>query len=99
MAVTRRRLLYCSTALPLGATLLPGCGGPSADRCADPELLGAGEAQLRRTLEYTDTSGEAAQQCAGCQFFGKPSDGCGHCEILDGAVSSGGWCNSWAAAG
>ena len=83
--------------LIVGAALLVGCGDNGA-LCVDPELLGPGERQMRATQAYIDTSGDPAQTCAGCQFFGgADSTGCGHCEILAGTVGAGGWCNAWAA--
>ena len=98
MPVTRRNLLRQASALPLvAAPLLGGCADNAAT-CVDPDLLGAGERQMRETLEYVDVTTIPAQTCANCQFFRAAGD-CGHCEILDGDVAAAGWCSSWAARG
>lgn len=100
MPVTRRRLLRHATALPLVVAQLPLLGGcaDKAATCVDPDMLGAGERQMRETLEYVDVTAIPAQNCANCQFS-SAADACGHCEILDGDVAATGWCTSWAARG
>ncbi|NND68814.1 MAG: hypothetical protein HKN19_14590 [Halioglobus sp.] len=90
-SLTRRKLL-CGTAA-LG--LLQGCGGKHI-ACYDPEMLGAGERQMRKTLQYVNVSTNEAQTCAGCQFYQPGDENCGECELLDGPVASAGYCTSWA---
>jgi hypothetical protein len=100
--VTRRRLLRSAALLSLASLAGPaleGCRDSDA-LCADPELLSRGEEHMRRTLEYIERAPAGTQQCSGCQFFSARGEGdCGHCEILNGAVSRQGRCSSWAARG
>ena len=97
-SLTRRQLLQ-QTTLPLTAgalVILNGCTN-TASACSDPGLQSAGEAQLRVTLGYVERAPESSKQCSGCQFFKANSErDCGRCEILNGAVSRQGVCNSWA---
>ena len=95
--LTRRGLLRRGALLPLASLpLLHGCS-KTAPLCADPALLSRGEEQMRKTREYVDVSSLENQHCANCQFFSAvDASGCGHCEILDGAVNEKGYCTSWA---
>lgn len=90
--ITRRQMLSLLT-LPL----VVGCEG-SGKACIDPELLGAGERQMRATLAYVEVGDNPVQQCGNCQFFHHDDGACGACEILDGPVSVNGYCSSWAEA-
>ncbi len=89
---------------------LEGCSN-SGQACSDPDLLSTGETHLRSTLEYIERAPDSGMQCSSCQFFNAKAgaDGrvgsqvetaggasCGYCEILNGAVSSRGYCSSWA---
>jgi hypothetical protein len=96
--LTRRQLLRRGALLPVVALpLVQGCDG-GAGLCADPDMLSRGEEQMRKAREYTEISPFEQRNCAGCQFFRSyEEDACGHCEILDGPVSEGGYCTSWAA--
>jgi hypothetical protein len=101
IVLTRRQLLGRTAWLPLAVPTLPllvSCT-ESTQVCADPETLGAGELQMRKTLEYVDLTPHAAQRCDNCEFFraGSGTDAaCGGCEILAGAVNRQGYCTSWA---
>jgi len=77
--------------------LVAGCDVTS-ESCIDPELLGAGEREMRATLAYVEVSESPAQQCGNCQFFRHDDGACGECEILAGPVSNSGYCSSWAEA-
>ena len=98
VVLTRRRMLRHCTLLPLAALpVLHGCTGGSSVQCADPELISAGEAQMRKTRQYIEISDVTEKHCSNCQFFDTPdAEGCGFCEILDGPVNNAGYCNSWA---
>ena len=98
-ALTRRDVVRYCALLPLVALpALPGCNR-AAPSCVDPELLSRGEAQMRKTRGYVEQSTVAGEDCANCRFFSADAGGqCGHCEILNGPVSRGGYCNSWAGA-
>jgi hypothetical protein len=95
--LTRRGLLHRCALLPLASLpLLQGCN-KTGSWCADPGLLSRGEEQMRKTRGYVEASSLENQQCANCQFFSAAdAQGCGHCEILDGAVNEQGYCTSWA---
>lgn len=96
--LTRRRLLQHCALLPLASLpLLQGCDKTSTALCADPTLLSRGEEQMRKTLVYVEVSTVTKQTCASCAFFSSAdTQGCGHCDILDGPVNSKGHCTSWA---
>jgi len=96
--LTRRVLLHRCALLPLASLpLLQSCNKTGSSRCIDPALLSRGEEQMRKTREYVEASSLKDQHCANCQFFSAAdAHGCGHCEILDGAVNGQGYCTSWA---
>ena len=99
MLLTRRQWITRSALLPLFVVpLLNGCTEkPSV--CVDTELLGVGEKQMRKTLDYVEHTADTTQRCNNCQFFRASGVGdCGECEILGGAVSRQGYCTSWAQA-
>lgn len=94
----RRQLLRGTVSLAVvavAAPLLQGCDGATTS-CADPELLSTGEEHMRKTLEYVELASNPAEECSACEFFSGSGD-CGHCELLDGAVSARGYCTSWVA--
>jgi High potential iron-sulfur protein len=97
-ALTRRQLLRHCTLMPLAALpVLQGCTRDSGAQCADPDLLSAGEAQMRKTRQYIEISDVTEKHCSSCRFFDTPdAEGCGFCEILGGSVNNTGYCNSWA---
>ena len=96
MALKRRDILRSSAALslaPLG--LLQGCDKLFVP-CYDPEMLGAGEKELREELAYVNVSEDDETTCESCQFYYLGGKDCGECQILDGPVTRGGYCTSWA---
>jgi hypothetical protein len=58
--------------------------------------MSRGEADLRKSLGYTDVS-DNAQTCSRCTYFKSAAGAaCGTCDILSGgAVTAGGHCRSW----
>ncbi|MFT4614592.1 MAG: hypothetical protein ACI9NT_001739 [Bacteroidia bacterium] len=102
---SRRTLLRRSAVLPaLSLGLLTACSNDTSNQtqnaCFDPQYLGAGEAQMRKTLEYINLSENTATQCFHCAFYRTAeAAACGDCEILDGPVAAAGYCTSWAARG
>lgn len=100
--MNRRIFLAHSIKMPLVAGtgwLLAGCSkeAQQASACVDPSKLTPGERSLRESLRYVDVSNVPAQQCQGCAFFTGGEGGCGHCQMLSGAVSAKGYCTSWSA--
>ncbi len=96
MGMKRRDLLCRSAALglaPLG--LLQGCDEFFVP-CYDPDALGVGERELRAELAYVNVSEDEARTCEGCQFYYLGGENCGECQLLDGPVTRGGYCTSWA---
>jgi hypothetical protein len=92
MSVPRRRFLALGLQLPVSIVLAP----VAFAACVDPDELPDSVLELRESLEYTDAGKSAAEACRGCSFFKADSTGgCGHCEVLRGAVSAAGHCVSW----
>ncbi|MAG29720.1 MAG: hypothetical protein CL908_02360 [Deltaproteobacteria bacterium] len=108
MKLTRRTLLIRAAGLMPMATyglawVSTGCS-PSGSHCYDPELLSTPEQALRTSLGYVDVSphdgsGSSGKlkECGDCHFFrvDQQSRNCGHCEIVNGSVAFGGYCDSW----
>ena len=71
------------------ASLLAACGGGE-------EPPGA---QIRRSLGYVDDSSDPDRLCSNCRFFNSPAHDAapGGCQLFEGPVAPGGYCNSWAA--
>ena len=90
---SRRKFLVCGLAAPSVALLAATARG----ECVDPDELSDAVQGMRDSLSYTDTSSEPQRACTGCTYFkpAKPTDACGHCEVLGGPVSSKGHCDSW----
>jgi hypothetical protein len=98
--ISRRWLLSCAIGVPVAGALLASSRAMSAEPavCVDPEELTPGEAGMRRSLSYTDTSPQADKKCSGCGFFSATDPSCGTCKLLNGgAVNAGGYCTSWSA--
>lgn len=92
MSVPRRRFLALSLQLPVSIVLAPAAFAA----CVDSDELSDTILEMRESLEYTDAAKNAAEVCRGCSFFKADSaGGCGHCEVLRGAVSAAGHCVSW----
>lgn len=92
MSVPRRRFLALSLQLPLSIALAP----TAFAACVDLDELPDSVLEMRASLEYTDAGRSAAEVCRGCSFFkADATGGCGHCEVLRGAVSAAGHCVSW----
>lgn len=89
----RRRFLACGICAPAALWVTQSAGAA----CVDPDELSDSVLSMRESLDYTDTAANAKQACGGCAYFkaAKPSDACGHCEVLRGPVSGKGHCVSW----
>ena len=73
--------------------------GP-ASACYDADAVPSGQAELRRSLEYTDHSPDPAKLCERCAFSTFAKGPCGTCQMFSGGpVSPSGVCNSFAAKG
>lgn len=99
---SRRALLVRGAQLCMAgsALTLAGCDqqqAAGAVTCVDPKALEPGEAALRNSLRYTDTSANPELICAQCAFFHPPQQGsCGTCDIFHaGPASAAGHCDSW----
>ena len=62
------------------------------------DRLSAVDADLRATLQYTDTSPEEGKDCANCALYIAPESGsgCGTCQTVKGPVHPLGYCTIWA---
>jgi hypothetical protein len=91
VAMNRRQLLQ-------KAIWLLGSGGAVskavAAACISPD---GGDASLRQSLHYVESSPDAAQHCSGCSFFSDPKGACGSCMIFGGPANINGHCDSWSA--
>ena len=95
MAITRRKLLRNATAVGVAPlALLQGCDLAYIP-CYDPEMLGVGEQEMRKTLAYVSVSENDETRCDTCQFYRLGDEHCGECELLDGPVEKSGYCTSW----
>lgn len=98
--LSRRGLLKEMIRWPaVGSLLVLGACEKSAELvCSDPDKLTAGEASLRGSLHYTESSPDSQKNCSACGFYaaGAPS-GCGECQMLKGPVNANGRCDSWSA--
>ena len=77
--------------------LLPACEQAKLE-CRDTSGLSAEELELRRSLEYQDTSphGEV-KNCQSCAFYvAAAKNECGQCTLIKGPINPHGYCNSWA---
>lgn len=100
--LTRRMILRHGVKGSLGAVFtlgLSSCGAGDSNRvaCSDPAAISRGEASMRNSLDYTDSSPHPDMSCQGCAYFSanEPGDSCGRCAILGGQVSNRGYCGSW----
>jgi hypothetical protein len=106
--LTRRAAMIRCLQIPLGAgalLALGACGNDSkrshVTACADPSQLSEGEASMRASTHYTETSPDPQKVCAGCAFFkgAEAHGGCAPCDILHGQVNAQGHCDSWSPQG
>jgi hypothetical protein len=89
--LTRRSLLTASVSLAAGVSLFP-IAAISEEECGKDDQSG-----LRSSLNYVEKYSDPAKTCEGCTFFTAAKGTCGNCQILNGAVSPKGHCDSWAA--
>lgn len=105
-SVSRRQFL--SRVAVAGAALsapavLAACGGggapTTASACDGYAALTPEEIQARQTLQYVDTTPDAAKNCANCiQYIPPAGEGaCGGCKLFAGPVVANGYCAVWAA--
>src|ERR1700743_1246030 len=83
---TGLQLACTCAALPLASSVRAATAS-----CVEP----ASEA-LRGGLSYMDPAANPQVACGACAFFKLSKDPCGQCEIMSGAVSAKGHCESWA---
>ena len=81
---------------PLAAVTAAWAAQAYAGACVAEDDLSPSESSMRRSLRYEEPSTDAAKICGGCAFYKSESGGCGKCQLLNGAVSVGGRCESWA---
>ena len=99
---SRREFLSLAGKAGLGASaalaLLPAVSARAGEAaCYDPASLPLSQRTRRRSLAYTDLSGDSARRCGLCAFFTGTTEGCGTCQMLTGGtVSAAGVCSSFA---
>jgi High potential iron-sulfur protein len=92
MGVGRRQLLQSALVTLIGAVGI--VAKARAATCASPD---AGDASLRASLHYVESSPNPAQRCSGCSFFSDPKGDCGKCMIFNAPANLSGHCDSWSA--
>ena len=87
----RRQLLQKALALLVAVGT---ASGAKATSCASAD---GGDASLRASLHYVESSPNAGQRCSGCSFFSNPKGDCGSCMIFGAPANINGRCDSWSA--
>ncbi len=62
--------------------------------CAAPD---GGDASLRQSLHYVETSTASNEKCRICGLFSNLQNACGTCAIFNGPANADGHCDSWSA--
>ena len=99
-AAAKRALTVLGAAV-IAPSVLVGCGGEEeggALTCTDTTGLEPGQIATRESQSYTDSSPNADQNCANCNFFQAGQAGaCGTCQVIQGPIHPDGYCGLWAA--
>jgi hypothetical protein len=80
------------------ATTLVGLSAKhaAAAPACEAEDTDAGSASMRKALEYSSPSKTVGKTCSICAFYAATAPNCGKCQIINGPVSNGAVCSSWA---
>jgi len=98
MEKSRRQFLVRACMGAVACLAAPVVAQQGGTACYDPASLPLSQKSRRRSLAYTDISGEPGKRCALCAFFTEAEGNCGSCQMLSGGtVSAGGICSSFAA--
>lgn len=95
-----KRALTVLGAAAVAPALLSACGGEeeSGLTCTDTSGLEPAAVTTRESQHYADTSTNAEQNCANCNFFtAGQANQCGSCTVIQGPIHADGYCNLWAA--
>lgn len=97
-----KRALTVLGAAVIAPSALIGCGGEEegggALTCTDTSGLEAAQIATREAQSYTDSSTNADQNCANCNFYqAGQADACGTCQVIQGPIHPDGYCGLWAA--
>ena len=98
-----KRALTVLGAAAIAPAVLTACGGEESEggalSCTDTSGLSEAQTATRSSQEYVDSSPNADQNCANCNFFTAGQAGqCGSCTVIQGPIHPDGYCNLWAAA-
>lgn len=97
----RRRFLRLAVMAAPVAVI--GGGAARAAACYDPAALPLSQKNRRRSLGYVESATDPARRCQGCAFFTATATatatGCGTCGLLNGTVTAGSSCGSFAPRG
>jgi hypothetical protein len=99
-AVTRRQFLLRVVAVA-SASAAAACSKARAEGlvCTDTTGLSPTDVAARAAAGYVDRAPDPAHACESCQQFIEPSDGCGRCKLLHGAIHPLGTCRVFAPRG
>jgi hypothetical protein len=99
--MSRRVLLLRQFPAIAVSIVTAGCSqkNEQAAACSDAARLTSAEISLRASLQYRESSSDAASSCGGCSYYQAASteSACGNCQIVNGPVSRQGHCTSWTA--
>ena len=102
-----KRALTVLGAVTVAPTLLAACGSDDDDggggggglSCTDTSGMEPAAVTAREAQAYTDSSSNAEQNCANCNFYtAGAANACGSCAVVQGPINPEGYCNLWAAA-
>lgn len=100
MNYPRRTFLVASGTATIALLATRGFGRAPGAACYDPNAVSSGEAELRRSLEYTEHAADPAKRCEHCAFATFAKEGCGTCQMFSGGpISRGAVCSSFSAKG
>ncbi len=96
MNTNRRQLLALAAAAPFAAFAATRALADGT-ACYDPAALPMSQKGLRKSLQFVELSADSTKRCELCAFYKSTAAGCGSCQILNGPVTSGSFCLSYAA--
>ena len=81
----------------VGGSLLLSCKSSKSKKCDDLSGINKTQLQIRKGLNYVDSSNVAGKNCENCKLYKQPQAGksCGGCILFAGPVAPAGYCTGW----